>query len=162
MLRFFTVYGSWGRPDMALFKFTKNILSCEPIDVYNNGDMKRDFTHIFDITRAINLLIKKNPLIIKKRKKIIECDNISKTAPYRVVNIGNTNSLPLSDYISEIEKVLGSVAKKNYLNVQDGDLLNTHSDNSLLNNLTGFKPKISIEEGILEFVNWYKTYYKFH
>ena len=159
MFRFFTVYGPWGRPDMALFKFTKNILSGKPIDIYNYGDMKRDFTNVFDLVEAINLLIAAKPLKPIKRKLKISFDSISDTAPYRIVNIGNSKSVNLLDYIKELEKALGMMAKKNFLEMQEGDLVNTSSNIDLLENLTGFRPKKSLEHGILEFVNWYKSYY---
>ena len=159
MFRFFTVYGPWGRPDMALFKFTKNILLGNPIDIYNYGDMKRDFTNVYDLVEAINLLIEKKPLEPIKRKSNINFDSISETAPYRIVNIGNSNPVNLLDYIKELEKSLGMVAKKNFLGMQDGDITNTSSNIDLLEALTGFRPKKPLEQGVLEFVNWYKSYY---
>lgn len=160
ILRFFTVYGPWGRPDMALFKFTKNILLDKPIDLYNYGKMKRDFTYIDDVIKAIYLLIDKAPLEPDKRKQPIEFDNISDTAPYRIVNIGNSKPVNLMDYVHEIENVIGKVAKKNFLTMQEGDVKETSSNTDLLNSLTGFKAKKNIKEGIIEFVNWYKIYYK--
>ena len=159
IVRFFTVYGPWGRPDMALFKFTKKILSGIPIDIYNYGDMKRDFTNIYDIVEAINLLIEVVPLCEMERKFKINFDSISDTAPYRIVNIGNSKSSNLMDYISELEKALGIEAKKNFIAMQEGDVQETHSDIRLLKSLTGYHPKKSIKEGILEFVSWYKSYY---
>ncbi len=160
IFRFFTVYGPWGRPDMALFKFTKNILSGKEIDVFNYGNMKRDFTNVYDLIEAINLLIPIIPLDQKKRKEIIKNDSISANAPYRIVNIGNSNSVNILDYIEELEQALGKKSKKNFLPMQNGDVPETLSNIDLIQNLTGFKPKKTLEEGIRDFVNWYKTYYK--
>ena len=158
--RFFTVYGPWGRPDMALFKFTRNIISGKPIDVYNNGNMVRDFTYISDLVNAIYLLTDKIPSLPINRDKEIMHDNISDVAPFRVVNIGNSRPINLLDFIAELEKVLGINAKKNYLGMQDGDIHKTHSDISLLENLIGSQPKTTVSEGITRFVEWYKSYYK--
>ena len=160
MFRFFTVYGPWGRPDMALFKFTRNMLSGQPIDVYNNGNMVRDFTYISDLVNAIYLLTDKIPLLPRNRDKQIKHDNISDVAPFRVVNIGNSKPINLLDFIAELEKVLVINAKKNYLGMQDGDIHKTHSDISLLENLIGSQPKTTVNEGIARFVEWYKSYYK--
>jgi UDP-glucuronate 4-epimerase len=160
MFRFFTVYGPWGRPDMALFKFTRNMLSGQPIDVYNNGNMVRDFTYVSDLVNAIYLLTDKIPLLPRNRDKQIKHDNISDVAPFRVVNIGNSKPINLLDFIAELEKVLAINAKKNYLGMQDGDIHKTHSDISLLENLIGSQPKTTVNEGIARFVEWYKSYYK--
>jgi len=160
MFRFFTVYGPWGRPDMALFKFTKQILSGNPIDVYNYGDMKRDFTNVFDLVEAIKLLIDTIPLRPAERKSKIIFDSISDTAPYRIVNIGNSKSINLLDYIKELELALGLVSEKNFIGMQEGDVVSTSSNIKLLEKLTGFRPKTTLKQGILEFVNWYKSYYK--
>ena len=159
MFRFFTVYGPWGRPDMALFKFTKNILSDKPIDVYNKGNMMRDFTYINDLVKAISLLTHKIPQSANKRKEGIKNDSISDIAPFRIVNIGNSQPINLLDYINELERVLGKVALKNFLGMQDGDVYKTHSNIELLEVLTGFRPKTTLQEGISEFVKWYKSYY---
>ena len=159
IFRFFTVYGPWGRPDMALFKFTKNILLDKSIDVYNEGDMIRDFTYVDDLIKAITLLISKIPEKVNKRKKIVNYDNISPVAPYRIVNIGNSNPTNLLDFIRELEKILNKEAKKNFLSMQDGDIYKTHSNIDLLKALTGFEPKTNIYEGISQFVKWYKSYY---
>ena len=159
MFRFFTVYGPWGRPDMALFKFTKNILSGTPIDIYNYGKMKRDFTNVYDLVQAIKLLIEVKPLKLNKRKSKIKFDNISDTAPYRIVNIGNSNSINLLDYIKELENALGIVAKKNFLGMQDGELVETFSNTDLLETLTNFRPQKKLSQGVSEFVDWYKGYY---
>ena len=158
--RFFTVYGPWGRPDMALFKFTSSIISGKPIDVYNNGNMVRDFTYISDLVNAIYLLTDKIPFLPRNRDKDIMHDSISDVAPFRVVNIGNSRPINLLDFIAELEKVLGINAKKNYLGMQDGDIHKTHSDISLLENLIGTQSKTSVNEGITRFVEWYKSYYK--
>ena len=160
MFRFFTVYGPWGRPDMALFKFTRNMLSGQPIDVYNNGNMVRDFTYVSDLVNAIYLLTDKIPLLPRNRDKQIKHDNISDVAPFRAVNIGNSKPTNLLDFIVELEKVLAINAKKNYLGMQDGDIHKTHSDISLLENLIGSQPKTMVNEGIARFVEWYKSYYK--
>ncbi len=159
IFRFFTVYGPWGRPDMALFKFTKNILSRKPIDIYNYGNMKRDFTNIDDLVDAISLLIDVKPLKLSERKLQINFDNISDTAPYRIVNIGNSCTVNLLDYIIELEKALGIKSIKNFLPMQDGELLETASNIELLQTLTNFKPKKKLAQGIQEFVDWYKNYY---
>ena len=159
MFRFFTVYGPWGRPDMALFRFTKNILSDEPIDVYNRGNMFRDFTYIADLVKAVFLLTSKKPKKVNERKEIIKNDSISTVAPFRVVNIGNSNPVDLLGFIKELENILGKDAKKNFLSMQDGDIEKTHSDINLLRVLTGFSPKTDIHEGISQFVKWYKSYY---
>ena len=158
-LRFFTVYGPWGRPDMALFKFTKNILSDKPIEIYNKGNMVRDFTYIDDLVNAIFLLISEIPIKVNKRKDIIKNDSISDVAPFRIVNIGNSQPINLLDYVKVLENVLGKVAQKKFLGMQDGDIHKTHSDIDLLKTLTGFEPKTNIHEGISEFVKWYKSYY---
>lgn len=159
MFRFFTAYGPWGRPDMALFKFTRNILSGESIDVYNKGDMIRDFTYIDDLVRAIYLLTFKNPYDAHKTKVIIKNDSLSDVAPFRIVNIGNSAPINLLDFITILEKILGINAKKNFLMMQDGDVYKTHSDITLLENLIGPQSKTNVNEGIIKFVEWYKSYY---
>jgi len=159
MFRFFTVYGPWGRPDMALFKFTKNILSGIPIDLYNKGNMTRDFTYVDDLVKAIFLLTSRAPLKVNKRKDTIKNDSISDVAPFRIVNIGNSQPINLFDFIKELERALGKVAQKNFLAMQNGEVHKTHSNIELLNNLTGFRPKTTIQEGISEFIKWYKCYY---
>ena len=159
MFRFFTVYGPWGRPDMALFKFTRNILLGKHIEVYNKGNMFRDFTYVDDLVKAIYLLSFKNPFEAKKNKEIIENDSLSDVAPFRIVNIGNSTPVNLLDFIKELEKVLGINAKKKFLGMQDGDIYKTHSNTSLLRNLIGFQPKTKVNEGITRFVEWYKSYY---
>ena len=159
IFRFFTVYGPWGRPDMALFKFTNLILKNKKIDVYNNGDMQRDFTFVDDLVNAIFLLSKKIPELPKKRKTIIRGDSISKDSPFRIINIGNNKPIKLLDFIKTLEKEIGSKAEINYMDMQIGDVKTTWASNSLLFNLTGFRPSIKVEEGIKKFVKWYKAYY---
>ena len=159
VFRFFTVYGPWGRPDMALFKFTENILSNNPIDVFNKGNMVRDFTYIDDLVKAISLLTHKIPPKPDKRFENIEGDSISDVAPFRIVNIGNSQPVNLLDYINVLEKILLKNAKKNYLDMQDGDVYKTHSDTKLLKTLTNFSPTTNLHKGISEFVKWYKSYY---
>ena len=159
IFRFFTVYGPWGRPDMALFKFTKNILLNKSIDIYNKGEMSRDFTYIDDLVKVLYLLVPKVPLEVKNRKKTLKNDSISNVAPFRIVNIGNSDPVNLNRFISELEKTLGRKAKKNYLGMQDGEICKTHSNIDLLKSLIGSYPKTSINEGIFKFVNWYKKYY---
>jgi len=160
MFRFFTVYGPWGRPDMALFRFTKNILSGQPIEVYNKGNMFRDFTYVDDLVNAIYLLTFKNPLEAKKSKEIIKNDSLSDVAPFRIVNIGNSKPVNLLDFIRELEKALKINAKKKFLGMQDGDIHKTQSNLTLLRNLIGFQPQTNVHEGIPRFVEWYKSYYK--
>ena len=158
MLRFFTVYGAWGRPDLALFKFVSAILEDRSIDIYNNGDMYRDFTHVKDLARGIRLLIDKVP-VRPGDGKIPPGDSLSPVAPYRVVNIGNSNKVRLLDFIEAIEDILGKKAAKNYLPMQAGDVPATWSDTSLLESLTGYRPTTSFRDGIAEFVEWYRDYY---
>ena len=159
IFRFFTVYGPWGRPDMALFKFTKKIISGDPIEVYNYGNMKRDFTNVFDLVEAINLLIDVTPLAPNQRKSKIRYDSISDTAPYRIVNIGNSKSVSLLDYIKELELALGLSSEKKLIGMQEGDVAETSSNIDLLEALTGFRPKKTLKQGISEFVDWYRSYY---
>ena len=156
-LRFFTVYGPWGRPDMALFKFTKGILNKKKIDIYNQGKMYRDFTYIDDIVDGICSLINKAPNV-KAAKKIVN-DSISSIAPFRVLNIGNTKKIYLLDFINTLEKELGIKALRNYKPMQKGDVLKTLSDTSLLKKLTGYKPKTNYKVGIRKFLDWYLKYY---
>ena len=121
--------------------------------------MKRDFTNVYDLVQAIKLLIEVKPLKLNKRKSKIKFDNISDTAPYRIVNIGNSNSINLLDYIKELENALGIVAKKNFLGMQDGELVETFSNTDLLETLTNFRPQKKLSQGVSEFVDWYKGYY---
>ena len=158
-LRFFTVYGPWGRPDMALFIFTKSIIEGTPIEVFNNGNMVRDFTFIDDIVEAISLLITKKP--VKEDSFNSSKPLPSKSwAPYRIFNIGNSNPVSLITYIEAIEKSLNLKANKNFVDIQPGDVSKTFSDTSLLENWIKFKPSTSIEDGVDRFIKWYKNYYK--
>jgi len=157
MLRFFTVYGPWGRPDMALFKFTKGILANKKIDIYNNGKMYRDFTYIDDIVDGIRLLVNKIPN--HKNFGKYNNDSLSSVAPFRILNIGNTKKVFLLDFIKEIEKVLGKKAIRNYMPLQKGDVKQTLSNTSLLKKLTGYNPKTDYKSGIKKFLNWYLNYY---
>jgi len=157
MVRFFTVYGPWGRPDMALFKFTKGILNNKKIDIYNNGKMYRDFTYIDDIVSGINLLIKKVPNT--KQLGRYKDDSLSPIAPFRILNIGNTKKVYLLDFIKEIEKVLGKKAKRNYMPLQKGDVMQTLSNTNLLKKITRYNPKTNFKTGIRKFLDWYLEYY---
>ena len=158
-LRFFTVYGPWGRPDMALFKFTRGILADEPIPVYNNGRMVRDFTYIDDIAegvvRILNVIPKPNPDWDGDRP-----DPATSTAPWRIYNIGNNQPVELLTYIATLEKELGKKAQMEMLPMQPGDVPSTMADVSDLEKATGFRPHTSVEEGIANFVKWYREYYR--
>ena len=157
VLRFFTVYGPWGRPDMAYFKFTKNILRGKKIDVYNKGKMYRDYTYIDDIVDGIVKLTNKIPKLNSSKK--YKNDSISHVAPIRTLNIGNTKKVLLSDFISAIEKSLNKKAIKRFLPMQKGDVYSTLSDSSLLRRITGYNPKTKYKDGIKKFLNWYLDYY---
>ena len=157
MLRFFTVYGPYGRPDMAYFKFTKNILAGKKIDIYNKGKMYRDYTYVDDIVDGIYKLSNKIPSTKLKRK--FKNDSLSSVAPFRILNIGNTKKIYLLDFINTLEKELGKKIKKNYMPMQKGDVYSTLSDNSLLKRITGYNPKTNYKVGIKKFINWYLDYY---
>ena len=157
MLRFFTVYGPWGRPDMAYFKFTKKILNKQKIDIYNRGKMYRDFTYIDDIVIGITSLINKAPNL--KKIKNIKDDSLSPVAPFRILNIGNTKKVYLMDFVNTLEKELKIKAIKNYMPMQKGDVSVTLSDTSLLKKLTGYNPKTNYKIGIKKFLDWYLNYY---
>lgn len=156
MFRFFTVYGPWGRPDMALFKFTKGIFDGTPIDIYNHGDMYRDFTYVEDLVRGIRLLMDAVP---GAPNTAVEGDTLSPAAPYRIVNIGNSDKVRLLDFIEAIEAETGIKAKRNYMEMQKGDVFATWADASLLRNLTGYAPQTDVREGVAKFVAWYRDYY---
>ncbi|AJY46973.1 NAD-dependent epimerase/dehydratase family protein [Martelella endophytica] len=159
MFRFFTVYGPWGRPDMALFKFTKAILEGRPIDVYNFGDMKRDFTFVEDLVNAIRLLIDVPP--VRPEDGIVpDGDSLSPVAPWRVVNIGNSDSVQLTEFIEAIERATGKVAERNLMPMQAGDVPATWADASLLMSLTGYRPTTPVIKGVAQFVDWYRDYYQ--
>lgn len=158
-LRFFTVYGPWGRPDMALFKFTRGILADEPIPVFNEGRMVRDFTYIDDIiegvVRVIDTIARPNPEWSGDRP-----DPASSYAPYRIYNIGNNNAIQLMRYIEVLEQCLGRKAKLDLLPMQAGDVPATFANTELLGQDVGFRPDTTVETGIARFVDWYKQYYK--
>lgn len=156
LFRFFTVYGPWGRPDMALFKFTKGILEGDPIDVYNEGEMYRDFTFVSDLVRAIALLI---PLAPNPANQV-ENDTLSAVAPHRIVNIGNSSTVKLTDFIEAIEGSLNKKAKTRLLPMQQGDVPATWADASLLTKLTGYVPQTDYKAGVAAFVQWYQDYYQ--
>jgi len=158
MFRFFTVYGPWGRPDMALFKFTKAILNGEPIDVYNFGDMRRDFTYISDLVEAVSLLIDAVPPPPSAGSQV-ERDSLSPVAPWRVVNIGNTKAVQLTEFIAAIELATGLTAVRNLLPMQAGDVPATWADARLLTSLTGYTPGTDVKDGVQAFVDWYRDYY---
>ncbi len=159
MFRFFTVYGPWGRPDMALFKFTKGILEGSPIDIYNDGEMYRDFTYVTDLVCAIRLLIDVVPVRPQSADEIAPHDSLSPAAPYRVVNIGNGDKLRLTDFIDAIEEECGRRAVKNFMPMQKGDVPATWADTTLLSELTGYAPQTDIKQGVARFVAWYREYY---
>lgn len=158
-LRFFTVYGPWGRPDMALFKFTKAITEGRSIDVYNHGDMRRDFTYIDDIVESIVRL--QNVIPTAEPSWTVETGTpATSSAPYKVYNIGNSQPVRLMEYIEAIENALGKVATKNLLPMQPGDVMETSADTSALYNVIGFKPQTSVTDGVQRFVDWYKDFYR--
>jgi len=158
-LRFFTVYGPWGRPDMALFKFTKAIFDDKPIDVYNNGDMQRDFTYVDDIVEGIvrTALNRPKENVNWSGKKP---DPASSKSPYKIYNIGNSTPIQLLDFISALEKTIGKTAKKNFMPLQPGDVVTTYADVSDLVEDIGYRPNTPIEVGVGKFVEWYRDYYK--
>ena len=158
-LRFFTVYGPWGRPDMALFKFTQAILAGHPIDVYNQGDMRRDFTYIDDIAEAVVRLMTVIPT--RNPDWTVESGSPAESsAPYRVYNIGNSQPVQLTEFIHELELALGVSAKMNLLPMQPGDVLETSADTSALAAAIGFKPHTPLADGLARFVGWYRDYYR--
>ena len=160
MFRFFTVYGPWGRPDMALFKFTRAMLAGEAIDVYNHGEMMRDFTYVEDLVEAIRRLIDAAPIRPESAEDVAEGDSLSPVAPWRVVNIGNSKPVQLGDMIAAIEDALGMEAKRNLMPMQPGDVPATWADAELLRTLTGYVPETDIREGVRRFVAWYRDYYQ--
>ncbi|WGL29296.1 NAD-dependent epimerase [Pectobacterium brasiliense] len=158
-LRFFTVYGPWGRPDMALFKFTQKILNDEPIDIYNDGNLSRDFTYIDDIvegiTRIIDIIPEKN-----ENWRVESGSPATSSAPYKIYNIGNGSPVKLMDFITALENSLGIEAKKNFLPMQPGDVYQTWADTEDLFTVTGYRPKIGVNEGVDRFVKWYREFYQ--
>ena len=160
MFRFFSVYGPWGRPDLALFKFVDAILDERAIDIYNHGDMERDFTYVADLVRAIELLIPLPPERPSSPADVAAGDSLSPVAPYRVVNIGNSQPVRLLDFIEIIEAKLGKKAQRNYMGMQPGDVPASWADATLLQKLTGYTPQTSVEQGVSQFVDWFRDYYR--
>ena len=158
-LRFFTVYGPWGRPDMAYFLFTKKILNDEPIDVFNNGNLARDFTYITDIVEGVLRTASSVPEPSSNWSGKTP-DPATSKAPYRLFNIGNNSPVKLLNFIASIEKAIGKEAKKNFLPMQPGDVEKTYADIAHLKQVTGFKPSTQLDDGIAKFVAWYKDYYQ--
>jgi UDP-glucuronate 4-epimerase len=159
MFRFFTVYGPWGRPDLALYKFVDAILADRPIDIYNHGDMYRDFTYVEDLVRGIRLLVDAAPVRPVTRDDIEPGDSLSPVAPFRIVNIGNSDKVRLLDFIEGIEACLGKKAIRNYMPMQMGDVPATWANAELLQRLTGYRPQTDFRDGIARFVEWFKDYY---
>ena len=158
MFRFFTVYGPYGRPDLALFKFVDAMLDGRPIDIYNHGDMYRDFTYVEDLVRGILLLIDAAPKRPESADDIVEGDSLSPVAPFRIVNIGNSEKVRLLDFIDAIEDELGIKAQRNYMEMQKGDVPATWANADLLKTLTGYRPQTDFRDGITKFVEWYREY----
>jgi len=158
-LRFFTVYGPWGRPDMAMFKFTKKVLDGEPIDIYNNGDLSRDFTYIDDIVEGI---LRIQDIIPQANENwTVESGSASESsAPYKLFNIGNGNPVKLMDFVDALETSTGIKAEKNFMPMQAGDVYQTYADVEDLYKVTGYKPSVSVPEGVERFVKWYKDFYQ--
>jgi len=154
-LRFFTVYGPWGRPDMALFKFVRNILADRSIDIYNNGEMLRDFTYVDDIVEAME-----NLLPLPPERQLNHGDADGETPAFRVLNIGNGNPVPLMTFVKEIENTLGKSAIINFLPLQEGDVVSSHADTTELFDLVGFRPNTPVSVGIERFCTWYREYYE--
>ena len=158
-LRFFTVYGPWGRPDMAYFGFTRKIYEGKPIEIFNNGNLKRDFTYIDDIVNGIVALLEKiprgNPLFDPA-----DPESSTSSAPYQIFNIGNNKPIDLMEFIAILEKTIGIKAKKVYKPMQAGDVFATHADIDSLTDFVGFKPVTSLQDGLRNFVEWYRDYYK--
>ena len=156
MFRFFTVYGPWGRPDMAPFLFTDAIVNDRPIKVFNHGNMRRDFTYVDDLARALIMLIDMPPTDTPVNEA---SDSLSPVAPFRVLNIGNNDPVELGDFIKAVETSLGKEAIKNFMDMQPGDVPATWAETSLLQALTGDVPKTDIQSGVQAFVDWYQSYY---
>ena len=156
-LRFFTVYGPWGRPDMALFKFTKNILADKPIDVYNHGDMQRDFTYVEDIVEGISRVVTTVPQGVEASEGNFPTNHSS--APYTIFNIGNGKPVNLMDYVRELERVLDKKAEINFMPMQAGDVQKTYASTENLLNAVDYLPEVGIQQGIRAFVDWYLEYY---
>lgn len=159
MFRFFTVYGPWGRPDMAPILFAKAIYGDEPINIYNHGKMKRDFTYVEDLVEGILRLIDAVPVRPASEEDIEDGDSLSPVAPFRQVNIGNAEPVPLMEFIAAMESAIGVEAKKNYMDIQPGDVPATWADTTLLKRLTGYAPSTTVQVGAAKFVEWYKEHY---
>lgn len=159
MFRFFTVYGTWGRPDLALYKFVDAILDDRPINIYNQGDMYRDFTYVDDLVHGIRLLIDAVPERPTDHGDIPDWDSLSPVAPFRIVNIGNSDKVRLLDFIDAIEEALGKKAIRNYMEMQKGDVPATWANTEVLQNLTGYRPQTDFKDGITRFVLWFRDYY---
>ena len=157
-LRFFTVYGAWGRPDMAYFKFTHNIFNDRPIEVYNHGQMKRDFTYIGDIVQIIDRIVDCIPRASEDPSHLLSPG--MSTAPYRIYNLGNHQPVALMRFIEILEAAIGKTAEKQFLPMQPGDVLETYADTDSLFQAIGLRPSVSLEEGIPIFVDWYRSYYR--
>jgi UDP-glucuronate 4-epimerase len=155
-LRFFTVYGPWGRPDMALFKFVDAILKHRPIDVYGEGRMSRDFTYVDDL---VEVIVRLAPLVPERGAASDEIDSLSPAAPFRVVNAGGGTPVELTRFVEAIEAKLGRIAEKNFLPMQQGDVTDTVASADLLQKLTGYMPATPVEEGVGKFVDWYREYF---
>lgn len=160
MFRCFTVYGPWGRPDLVLHRFVDAIIDGRPIDIYNNGEMFRDFTFVGDVARAIHLLIEARPLSPMARREVRSDDSLSPVAPYRVVNIGSAERVGLLEVIACIEHCLGKKASRNYMPMQAGDVSGSQADNSLLHALVGYRPQTDFRLGLAQFVEWFRGYYQ--
>ena len=158
MFRFFSVYGTWGRPDLALYKFVDAMLDGRPIDIYNHGEMYRDFTYVDDLVRAIRLLVDAVPER-PSRGVVADGDSLSPVAPFRIVNIGNSEKIRLLDFIDAIEECLGIKAIRNGMEMQTGDVPATWADTQLLRTLTGYQPQTHFKDGIARFVDWFRDYY---
>lgn len=159
MFRFFTVYGPWGRPDMALFKFTKGIIDGTPIEIFNNGEMWRDFTYVEDLVQGIDGLIDTPPDTPDATMRVADNESQSPVALFRVVNIGNSEKIRLLDFVEAIEAEIGINAVRKFLPMQQGDVPATWADASLLQSLTGYRPRTGFREGVAKFVAWYRDYY---
>ncbi len=159
MFRFFTVYGPWGRPDMALFKFVRAIEAGEAIDVYNRGDMRRDFTFVDDLVEGLMRLRDVPPPGVEGRGDVPDFDSLSPVAPFRIVNIGNSAPVPLMDFIRILEGVMGRKAELNLMEMQPGDVPATWADATLLEHLVGALPRTPLDEGVKRFVDWYRDHY---
>ena len=157
-LRFFTVYGPWGRPDMSPMIFANNIMRGQPIKIYNDGKHKRDFTYIEDIVDGVINVID-NPACKDTQWSALSPTQDSSNAPWRIYNIGNNTPVSLMDYIECIENAIGKKSKKEYLPIQSGDVEETYADISMLKKDFNFQPKVSIEEGVRKFIEWYMKYY---